>query len=166
MKALSYIRSTQNDEITLAVITTLKQHHNMFAYLPENAESMHQLKRMSEICELLQYNDAQQYKDKLLEIESREKMLEHIQEKEKNWDFPKEFICPITQDIMSNPIVASDGHSYEHSAFRKYISKGNNKSPMTREKLRSGIMIPNVNLKKRIRDYPCEILTMYKKNRV
>lgn len=28
-------------------------------------------------------------------------------------DYPKEFICPITQEVMTDPVVASDGFSYE-----------------------------------------------------
>ena len=61
---------------------------------------------------------------------------------------------------MVEPVVASDGHSYEHSAIRDVISRGNGLSPLTREVLTPGVLIPNRNLKKRIREHDDEVLQM------
>ena len=74
---------------------------------------------------------------------------------------PNEFKCPITCDVMRQPVVASDGHSYEHEALKLFFQKGNGKSPLTRQKLDRNVMLPNINLKKRIREYAdniCEIV--------
>ena len=39
---------------------------------------------------------------------------------------PDEFCCPITQDVMADPVVASDGHSYErHAVVTSLTSPGN-----------------------------------------
>jgi len=43
----------------------------------------------------------------------------------------EDFICPITRQIMNNPGIASDGHTYETRAIQTYL-KNNNKSPITR----------------------------------
>ena len=40
--------------------------------------------------------------------------------------------CPITGEILFEPVVASDGHIYEKQALETWLSN-NNKSPMTRE---------------------------------
>lgn len=82
-------------------------------------------------------------------------------------EYPNEFKCPITQDIMKEPVVASDGHSYEKSALMSFLLKGNGKSPLTREKLKTHIIISNINLKKRIREYAediCEVVEKKSKN--
>ena len=37
---------------------------------------------------------------------------------------PNEFLCPITQDVMIDPVVASDGHSYERTAIAAILERG------------------------------------------
>jgi hypothetical protein len=32
-----------------------------------------------------------------------------------------EFICPITYELMREPVVASDGHTYEKAAIEKWL---------------------------------------------
>ena len=49
---------------------------------------------------------------------------------------PPEFFCPITQERMLDPVVASDGHSYERDAIVHVIFRSNGISPLTRETLR------------------------------
>jgi hypothetical protein len=43
---------------------------------------------------------------------------------------PKEFICPITLEIMGDPVVLADGFSYERQAITEWMSS-NRISPMT-----------------------------------
>ena len=43
---------------------------------------------------------------------------------------PQEIICPITHEITVDPVVAADGHTYEHCAIASWLSK-NNTSPLT-----------------------------------
>ena len=45
-----------------------------------------------------------------------------------------EFLCPITFEIMQDPVVAADGHSYERSAITKWMQTKDN-SPRTGEAL-------------------------------
>ena len=71
---------------------------------------------------------------------------------------PAEFVCPITHEKMVDPVVASDGHSYERAAIELVFSSGNGRSPLTREELTPGVLIANINLRKRIRDHDEEVL--------
>lgn len=48
---------------------------------------------------------------------------------------PEDFMCPITHELMAEPAVASDGHTYERRAIREVIDRGNGRSPLTREVL-------------------------------
>lgn len=62
------------------------------------------------------------------------------------------FICCITQDIMTNPVMTVDGHTYERSAIEQWF-KENRTSPATLLPLHSKQLIPNHNLKKAITDF-------------
>ena len=73
---------------------------------------------------------------------------------------PNEFLCPITQDVMVDPVVASDGHSYERAAIQAILDLaqpgGSACSPLTREGL-GETLVPNINLRKRIREHDNEV---------
>ena len=73
-------------------------------------------------------------------------------------ELPDDFVCPITMCPMVDPVVASDGHSYEREAIKAVMTEGNGKSPLTREELQPGVLIPNRALKKRMREHEEEIL--------
>lgn len=61
-----------------------------------------------------------------------------------------EFICPITYELMREPVVASDGHTYERNAIEKWL-KSNSLSPRTGDTIVNTV-IPNINLRKLIQD--------------
>ena len=70
---------------------------------------------------------------------------------------PDEFNCPITFCKMADPIVASDGHSYERAALQSLFERAaaghEVPSPLTREPLRRDVIIPNIALRKRIESH-------------
>ena len=74
---------------------------------------------------------------------------------------PEEFVCPITFDEMQDPVVASDGHTYERSAILAVLRDGKKKggamSPLTREPL-SATVYPNRALKRRMQGYEEDML--------
>lgn len=45
---------------------------------------------------------------------------------------PHEFICPITMEVMRDPVVMPDGHTYERSAIAMHLAS-NPISPLTRQ---------------------------------
>ena len=59
---------------------------------------------------------------------------------------------------VTDPVVASDGHSYERSAILPVINGGNGLSPLTREQLQPNVLVPNRNLKKRILEFEGNVL--------
>mmetsp|Transcript_80366 Transcript_80366/g.157687 ORF Transcript_80366/g.157687 Transcript_80366/m.157687 type:complete len:583 (+) Transcript_80366:91-1839(+) len=61
-----------------------------------------------------------------------------------------EFICPITYELMRDPVVASDGHTYEKAAIEKWL-KHHQISPRNGEPMVS-FTLPNMNMKKLIQD--------------
>jgi hypothetical protein len=63
---------------------------------------------------------------------------------------PDEFICPITLEIMSDPVLCNDGYTYEKNAILQI--RGSH-SPMTRELIDKTKLIPNRALKNTILRY-------------
>ena len=55
-------------------------------------------------------------------------------------------VCPITSEIMRDPVVASDGHTYERSAIENWL-RTNSASPMTDQVLPSKCLFPNHELR-------------------
>ncbi|XP_047726147.1 WD repeat, SAM and U-box domain-containing protein 1 isoform X4 [Prionailurus viverrinus] len=90
-----------------------------------------------------------------LKIESlglRSKVLRKIEElrtevKTLSSGIPDEFLCPITRELMKDPVIASDGYSYEKEAMENWISKKKRTSPMTNLVLPSVVLTPNRTLK-------------------
>jgi len=67
-------------------------------------------------------------------------------------EIPNDIVCSITQEIMVDPVVAADGHSYERKAIEQWFAK-NETSPKTNEPLSNTDLIPNHNLRARIMDF-------------
>ena len=66
-------------------------------------------------------------------------------------DVPGEFVCPVTLQPMRDPVLASDGHSYERHVI-EHIIDTSAISPMTREPL-VPFVFPNLGLRNRIREH-------------
>ncbi|NXC39246.1 WSDU1 protein, partial [Penelope pileata] len=60
---------------------------------------------------------------------------------------PDEFLCPITRELMKDPVIAADGYSYEKEAMENWISKKRRCSPMTNLPLHTLMLTPNRTLK-------------------
>jgi sacsin len=65
---------------------------------------------------------------------------------------PRVLICPITKNLMTNPVQASDGHTYERSAIEEWF-KTSQVSPVTKEPLKSLVVIPSHTLKTMLDNY-------------
>ena len=59
---------------------------------------------------------------------------------------PRELVCPITQELMKDPVVAEDGHTYERSSLITWFNMGRNRSPVTNSFLTSttDALLPNL----------------------
>ena len=60
-----------------------------------------------------------------------------------------DFLCPITMEIMNDPVVALDGHTYERDAITEWYTKHDN-SPMTGLPVDSKSLVANHTLRSAI----------------
>ena len=63
-----------------------------------------------------------------------------------------EWYCSITLEIMKDPVIAEDGHTYERSSITKWFETSN-LSPKSGAPMRSTRLIPNLALRNTIQDF-------------
>jgi len=80
------------------------------------------------------------------------KEIEKLKNVNNDVEDPENFCCPITQDLMVDPVVAQDGHTYEKEAIVAWLEK-HGTSPITRDPVDKNILITNRILKSQIEDY-------------
>lgn len=76
-------------------------------------------------------------------------LLERKELKNKGADIPKDFLCPITEEIFINPVMIDDGNTYEKDAIEVWL-KNHNTSPTTNSTLSSKDVMPNLTLQRLI----------------
>lgn len=67
-----------------------------------------------------------------------------------------DFRCPITLEIMSDPVTISTGHTYDRISILKWFNAGNPTCPKTGKKVTSTELVPNLSMKKLIQQYCSE----------
>ena len=60
--------------------------------------------------------------------------------------------CPISGEIMRNPVVNSVGQTYDKTSIQQWISRGNRTDPNTRQQITT-TLIPNFSIKSLINSY-------------
>merc|ERR1712194_791918 len=65
---------------------------------------------------------------------------------------PDDYICPITSEIMTDPVSTSDGFTYERTAITEWL-RTKNISPKTGATLESKALIPNHLVRSMIRAF-------------
>ncbi|EOD18362.1 hypothetical protein EMIHUDRAFT_196574 [Emiliania huxleyi CCMP1516] len=65
---------------------------------------------------------------------------------------PADFICPITTEVMAEPVMAADGHSYERRQIERWLTTKST-SPLTGGELEHLFLTPNHSLRRMIREW-------------
>jgi hypothetical protein len=68
-------------------------------------------------------------------------------------DIPDEYICPLTLELMRDPVMTKYGNSYERSAILKWVACGNDRCPLTRRPLHLNDIVTNHQLRSKIRQF-------------
>lgn len=63
------------------------------------------------------------------------------------------FFCPITQDVMENPVEIDSGHTFEMTAIQKWFAEGHKVCPVTKMELQSLSVRPNRLLQQSIEEW-------------
>ncbi|KAG6570713.1 U-box domain-containing protein 13 [Cucurbita argyrosperma subsp. argyrosperma] len=68
---------------------------------------------------------------------------------------PEDFRCPISLDLMKDPVIVSTGQTYERTFIEKWLADGHSTCPKTQQVLTSKILTPNYVLRSLIAQW-CE----------
>lgn len=60
--------------------------------------------------------------------------------------------CPISGNLFKDPVIATDGFTYEREMIEKWF-EWNNTSPLTNVVINNNILIPNITVKNFVRDF-------------
>ena len=67
-------------------------------------------------------------------------------------EVPNDYMCPITAEIMTDPVSTVDGFTYEREAITEWL-RTKDTSPFTGATLESKALIPNLSLRSMIRSF-------------
>ncbi|VFQ69722.1 unnamed protein product [Cuscuta campestris] len=57
---------------------------------------------------------------------------------------PDEFRCPLSNELMKDPVIVASGQTYERSFIQKWLKSGNRTCPRTQQVLSHTILTPNL----------------------
>ncbi|WCJ22455.1 U-box domain-containing protein 24 [Euphorbia peplus] len=63
------------------------------------------------------------------------------------------FYCPVTRDVMVDPVETSSGQTFERNAIEKWLAEGNKLCPLTMTPLDASILRPNKTLRQSIEEW-------------
>ncbi|KAK4283367.1 hypothetical protein QN277_000322 [Acacia crassicarpa] len=69
---------------------------------------------------------------------------------------PNQFICPVSLDLMKDPVTLSTGITYDRASIERWLEDGNFTCPVTNEILTSFDLVPNQSLRVLIQDWCVE----------
>ena len=61
------------------------------------------------------------------------------------------FMCPLTMEVMREPVITADGQTYEQTEIQKWFAHGNRTSPLTAAEQPSTNLTPNIVLRKLVK---------------
>lgn len=149
-----------NDQCIELLSSYLERHPSVFTFSCEDEPGP--LQRIVNMGERLGVTDSilQSYRSRLVFAQAQQQLHRRLLAAGlSHWTPPDAFQCPVTKELMRDPVIASDGHSYERATLTK-LFQTDGRSPLTREVLHRNIAIPNINLKKRIQELPEELISM------
>lgn len=62
-------------------------------------------------------------------------------------NIPDEFRCPISLDLMRDPVIVASGHTYDRNSIAQWINSGHHTCPKSGQRLIHMALIPNYALK-------------------
>ena len=67
---------------------------------------------------------------------------------------PDGLVCPITSELLVDPVLCADGHSYERTSIEAWLAD-HDTSPLTGARLQYKLLVPNHALRKVAEEWRC-----------
>ncbi|KAG8375152.1 hypothetical protein BUALT_Bualt10G0070700 [Buddleja alternifolia] len=108
------------------------------------------LEKLKENVERSEKTGEVEYIDQLIALVTRMHDLLVITEQSRyccHVPIPADFCCPLSLELMTDPVVVASGQTYERAFIRKWIDLGLTVCPKTRQNLANTCLIPNYTVK-------------------
>ena len=66
---------------------------------------------------------------------------------------PEHLMCPISIDLLVDPVFAADGHTYSRAEIQAWLDTGKRTSPKTNEPLAHTTLTPNHLVRSMVQEY-------------
>ncbi|KAL9248176.1 hypothetical protein vseg_021529 [Gypsophila vaccaria] len=122
---------------------------------PQNAEKVEQLKKELQTLstQIIQdnhtndgfkiINQAIKALNELKDLSFKLKKPLNSENFDDDFEVPLEFICPISKEIMNDPVILSSGQTYDRPFIEKWLNDVHRTCPQTREVLSHAVLTPN-----------------------
>ncbi|XP_074340823.1 U-box domain-containing protein 1-like [Apium graveolens] len=80
---------------------------------------------------------------------------DHSSSSQSSFNIPDEYRCPISLDLMRDPVIVASGHTYDRNSIAQWINTGHHTCPKSGQRLIHMALIPNYALKSLIHQW-CE----------
>ncbi|KAL7189863.1 hypothetical protein ACSBR1_039487 [Camellia fascicularis] len=117
------------------------------------------LEKLKKIAEQAENNGEAEYFDQMIALVSHmnERLVLMKQSESSNPVLvPADFCCPLSLELMTDPVIVASGQTYERAFIRKWIDLGLTVCPKTRQTLAHTNLIPNYTVKALIANW-CEV---------
>jgi len=117
------------------------------------------LEKLKERAEQAEKNDEVDYIEQLITVVTRmhDRLVMLRQSKSSTLvPIPPDFCCPLSLELMTDPVIVASGQTYERAYIRKWLDLGLNVCPKTRQTLGHTNLIPNYTVKALIANW-CEM---------
>lgn len=72
-------------------------------------------------------------------------------------EHPPEFVCPISLELMTDPVNVITGHTFDRSSIESWFARGRGTNPVTGQRLADRTLTPNFSLRDAIARYNDEL---------
>ncbi|XP_073274075.1 U-box domain-containing protein 9-like [Primulina huaijiensis] len=66
---------------------------------------------------------------------------------------PEEFRCPLSKELMRDPVIVANGQTYDRTFIQKWLNSGNRTCPRTQQVLTHTILTPNQLIREMIQQW-------------
>ncbi|CAI5737852.1 unnamed protein product [Hyaloperonospora brassicae] len=129
-------------------------YHEQEQRIARHAKSMSQLRR------LFQNQSIEHVREVETKIDGADALMAYVEHMAETFEkdmhpggVPDYFMCPISMEVMCDPVTTPNGVSYERRCLEKHLRSNGAVDPLTREQLTLDMIRPNTSLRGAIQDY-------------
>ncbi|OAY82352.1 U-box domain-containing protein 9 [Ananas comosus] len=83
----------------------------------------------------------------------KERRKEEGEREVESLEIPKRFLCPISSELMRDPVVVASGQTYDRPFIEEWLNSGNRICPQSQQVLANTILTPNLVIRSMISEW-------------